>query len=184
MYLEGYLSSDKHINIIKAYKHFSYAASNFHAIAFYELYQMTKKGELDSIVYNDYDLESKVRIKNIVSLQYLTFSAEEGYTEAMFELGNSYINNNIDLEKDYYKALAWHRQACRNGYFLSYEICGDLLSHGGQHLKSDKILALAMYNTAFSILGDKDILKKIEKLTVELKQTNQYIPELYAKNNI
>ena len=68
--------------------------------------------------------------------------------------------------------------------FLSYEICGDLLSNGGYNLKSDKILALAMYNTAYNILGDKDTLKKIDILTNELKQSNQYIPELYAKNSI
>jgi TPR repeat protein len=37
----------------------------------------------------------------------------------MFELGNEYIKGNL-IEKNYELAYAWHRQACRNGYFLSY----------------------------------------------------------------
>jgi TPR repeat protein len=50
---------------------------------------------------------------------YLKMSAEEGYVEAMHELGNQYTLGEI-CKKNYLYALAWHRQACRNGYLLSY----------------------------------------------------------------
>jgi len=49
----------------------------------------------------------------------LKSSAEEGYIEAMYELGNAYIKGEL-CKKNYELAYAWHRQACRNGYTLSY----------------------------------------------------------------
>jgi TPR repeat protein len=51
--------------------------------------------------------------------KYLKLSAEEGYPPSMYELGNSYLEGSI-VNKDTYKALAWHRHACKNGFILSY----------------------------------------------------------------
>jgi hypothetical protein len=66
------------------------------------------------VSYND-----DISLKNIVMLDYLKMSAEEGYTQGMFELANEYIKGEI-CKKNLLKAMVWHRQAARNGFFLSY----------------------------------------------------------------
>jgi TPR repeat protein len=68
---------------------------------------------------NQVDLYKDESIRRVVLFEYLKSSAEEGYVEAMHELGNAYMEGKI-CKRDYLKALAWHRQACRNGYVLSY----------------------------------------------------------------
>lgn len=63
--------------------------------------------------------EHEEKLKKEVLFDYLRFAAEEGYVEAMYELGNEFIKGEL-CQVDYKLALAWHRQACRNGYILSY----------------------------------------------------------------
>jgi len=102
------------INKYKAYYYFSLAASHSHSLSFYELYKMIKSKEIN--LYDD--LKNDDIVKKVI-FDYLKSSAEEGYIEAMYELGNEYIRGEI-CKKNYELAYAWHRQACRNGYVLSY----------------------------------------------------------------
>lgn len=178
------------VDLIKAYIFFSLAASKFHAISLYELYEMVKSNQVDFLYNSNNNANDQIKKKAI--LEYLLLSAEEGYTTSMYILGNEYIKGEL-IQKSYYKALAWHRQACKDGYFLSYEVCGDLLNVGGNDLKPDKVLALGMYTNAFYILRNvmkyedlgaseenlNSILRKIKDLTEELKGLGEIIPELY-----
>ena len=110
MHLNGFYTK---VNKQLAYYYFSTAASNSHSLSYYELYKMIKNN--DVLIYN----ENENNIKQTVVFDYLKSSAEEGYTEAMYELGNEYIKGEF-CSKNYELAYAWHRQACRNGYLLSY----------------------------------------------------------------
>jgi hypothetical protein len=110
MHLNGYYTK---VNNKKAYYHFCIAASYGHAMSYYQLYKMTKDDVLD--VYK----EEEAKIKKQAIFDYLKLSAEEGYVEAMHELGNEYAKGEY-TKRNLLKALAWYRQACRNGYSLSY----------------------------------------------------------------
>jgi len=111
MYLNGCYTK---LNKTAAYYYFSLAASYSHSLSFYELYKMLKTEQVTIYKGN----ENADLLKKIM-FDYLKASAEEGYTEAMYELGNEYIRG-VLCKKDYELAYAWHRQACRNGYILSY----------------------------------------------------------------
>ena len=102
------------VNPTMSYYYFSLAASYSHSLSFYELFKMTKSKEIKTCIE-----EQNEDITKKVMFDYLKSSAEEGYTEAMFELGNEYIKGEL-CRKNYELAYAWHRQACRNGYVLSY----------------------------------------------------------------
>jgi TPR repeat protein len=99
------------VNKKKAFYYFCLAAANSHALSFYELFHILKNETLFDDIYKEN--------KNRAMYDYLKYAAEEGYPAAMYELGNEYIKGEI-CPQNYYKALAWHRHACRNGYFLSY----------------------------------------------------------------
>lgn len=62
--------------------------------------------QLEKLKYKNYNL--------------LKSSAEEGYIVAMYELGQYYYENKKDNSINLKKSLAWHREACKNGYILSY----------------------------------------------------------------
>jgi len=102
------------INKDMAYYYFCLAASFSHSLSFYEIYKMIKSKEIK--IYKE-ELNNDL-IKKVI-FDYLKSSAEEGYIEAMYELGNEYIKGQL-CKKNYELAYAWHRQACRNGYVLSY----------------------------------------------------------------
>ena len=114
--------------------------------------------------------------KNLAIFEYLKESAKEGYVQAMYTLGNEYLKGEL-CSKNYTKALAWHRQASRNGYILSYEVCGDIFYTGGPGLKQNKSLALIMYFSAYTngILYLKD---KIMNISEELKIQGEPLPEM------
>jgi TPR repeat protein len=99
------------VNKKKAFYYFSLAASYSHALSFYELYHMLRTEDTFDYIYGE--------MKSKAMFDYLKNAAEEGYPAAMYELGNEYIKGEIS-PRNYYLALAWHRHACRNGYFLSY----------------------------------------------------------------
>jgi TPR repeat protein len=99
------------INKNKAFYYYCKAGSFSHALSYFELYQMLKK---DDIIIYDNDTDKKKAM-----FDYLKMSAEEGYPAAMYELANEYIKGEL-CEVDHYLSLAWHRHACRNGYYLSY----------------------------------------------------------------
>ena len=61
--------------------------------------------------------KEKIKIKNF---NLLKTSAEEGYIVAMYELGQFYYENKNEDVSNLKKSLAWHREACKNGYILSY----------------------------------------------------------------
>lgn len=107
---------------------------------------------------------------------YLCLSAEEGYVEAMHELGIQYLKGTI-CKKNILNSLAWHRQACRNGYYLSYENVGDILYHGGDQVKPNKSLSLIMYYTGFSY-GIKELKEKVLRIRDELVKEGEPLPEL------
>ena len=92
------------------------------------------------------------------------------------ELGNQYISGTL-RKKNNLKALAWHRQACRNGYILSYEPCGDIFYNGGFGVKRNKALSLVMYYCAY-VNGIREIKEKISRVTKELKEEGEPIPEM------
>ena len=110
MHLNGYYTK---VNAKKAYFNFCIAASYSHAMSFYQLFKMTKEN-----IINVY-LDEEFRVKKHATFDYLKLSAEEGYVEAMHELGNEYCKGEY-TKRNLLKALAWHRQACRNGFSLSY----------------------------------------------------------------
>lgn len=101
------------VNKKKAFYYYCKAGSYSHALSYFEIYNMLKN--------DDIDLYDNEKDKKKAMFDYLKMSAEEGYPAAMYELGNEYIKGDI-CEVDYYLSLAWHRHACRNGYFLSYVI--------------------------------------------------------------
>lgn len=100
------------VNKTMAYYYFSLAASFSHSLSFYEIYKMINSKELN-LYQEDTELAKKVMF------DYLKSSAEEGYIEAMYVLGNEYIKGEL-CKRNYELSYAWHRQACRNGYILSY----------------------------------------------------------------
>lgn len=102
------------VNKTMAYYYFSLAASYSHSLSFYEIYKMIKHNDIN--IYNN---EDQQKLKKAVVFDYLKSAAEEGYLEAMYELGNEYMKGEL-CKKNYELAYAWHRQACRNGYILSY----------------------------------------------------------------
>jgi len=167
MYLKGLYTKQ---NSRKAFYHFCKSASYSHGMAYYELYKFLKEDRL--AIYSD-DEQS---VKTQAMFDYLSNSAEEGYVEAMHELGNQYIIGAI-RKKNNLKALAWHRQACRNGFILSYEPCGDIFYNGGHGVKRNKALSLVMYYCAY-INGIRDIREKIIKVSNELKEEGEPIPEM------
>jgi TPR repeat protein len=158
------------INKKKAFYYYCLAASNSHALSFYELYHLLRNDDTFDYIYSDRTIKSKAMI------DYLKHAAEEGYPAAMYELGNEYIKGEI-CPKNYYLALAWHRHACRNGYFLSYEQTGDLFYKGGENFRPNKILSLVMYFSAYQ-RGVHDIKDKILKLRDELISEGEEIPEM------
>ena len=167
MYLKGLYTKQ---NLRKAFYHFCKSASYSHGMAYYELYKFLKEDRL--YIY----LESEQSIKNQAMFDYLSNSAEEGYLEAMHELGNQYMSGTL-RKKNYLKALAWHRQACRNGYILSYEPCGDIFYNGGFGVKKNKALSLVMYYCAY-VNGIGEIKEKIIKVSKELIEEGEPIPEM------
>jgi TPR repeat protein len=169
IYLHGYYPQ---INKQKAFYYFCLAASYSHSLAYYELYKMLKNNSVD--IYDD-TLEAR-KSKNRALFHYLKLSAEEGYIEAMHELGNIYITGELN-KKNKLKALAWHRHACRNGHLLSYEPCGDILYTGGDGVKQDKALSLVMYYCAY-VKGIPGLKEKIELIIQELKVQGEPIPEM------
>ena len=167
MYLNGFYTAK---NNLKAFYYFSIAASYSHGMAYYQLYKILKEDKL--IIYKD----NEDSVKKLALFDYLSRSAEEGYLEAMHELGNHYISGNL-RKKNYLKALAWHRHACRNGYILSYEPCGDIFYNGGHGIKKNKALSLVMYYSAYTN-GIKDVKEKVLRVTDELREEGEPIPEM------
>jgi len=102
------------VNKTVAYYYFCLAASFAHSLSFYELFKIIQSKEVEF-----YKEEENMDISKKVMFDYLKSSAEEGYIEAMYVLGNEYIKG-VLCKKNYELAYAWHRQACRNGYILSY----------------------------------------------------------------
>lgn len=167
MNLHGYYTK---VNTKKAFYYFCIAASYSHALANYELYKMIKDGTVK--MYGD----EEEKLRRGAMYDYLRTAAEEGYVEAMHELGNNYISGHWS-KRDKLKALAWHRQACRNGYILSYEPCGDLYYTGGDGIKASKSLSLIMYYCAY-VKGITDLKEKILKVREELVNRGEPIPEM------
>lgn len=168
MHLNGYYTKK---NLRKAFYYFSTAASYSHGMAYYELYKYLKDEDTLGIYAEDEGF-----LKKQAMFDYLTNSAEEGYLEAMHELGNQYLSGHL-RKKNYLKSLAWHRQACRNGYLLSYEPCGDIFYNGGFGVKRNKALSLVMYYCAYSN-GIRDVKDKIERVTYELKEEGEPVPDM------
>ena len=167
-------------NIEKAYRYFCVAASYNHGLSFYKLYTLLKEknirksnvSESTSLtVLNEFQDDEKS-----LMFRYLKRSAEEGYVEAQHELANCYMSGEI-CKIDYKLALAWHRQACRNGFILSYEPSGDLLYNGGSNLSKDKILSLVMYYTGYT-KGLFQLKEKVMKVKEELVLQGEPLPEM------
>jgi len=55
-----------------------------------------------------------------------------------------YENGGV-VDKNYKLALAWYRQAVKNGYVAAYEDSARVLDKGGPYLKSNKLMALGFY---------------------------------------
>lgn len=180
MYLNGdYVKK----NLEKAYHYFCVSASFNHALSFYKLFTLLKEHKIkksegiyspidQSLVVKGYYREDEKELM----FKYLRRAAEEGYVEAQHELANNYMSGEI-CKIDYKMALAWHRQACRNGYVLSYEPCGDLLYLGGSNLKKDKVLSLVMYYTAYN-KGVFSLKDKVLKVREELSKEGEPLPEM------
>jgi TPR repeat protein len=181
---EMYLNGDYVVqNTEKAYRYFCVSASYNHALSFYKLYTLLKEHKIrkSKAIYSP--LNNSLTIKGkytedekALLFKYLRRAAEEGFVEAQFELANNYMNGEL-CKIDYKLALAWHRQACRNGYVLSYEPCGDLLYMGGSNLKKDKVLSLVMYFTAYN-KGLFSLKDKILKIREELINEGEPLPEM------
>jgi TPR repeat protein len=167
MNLNGYYTK---VNHKKAFYYFCIAASYSHALAYYELYKMLKENQIK--IYSENEKEIKMK----AMFDYLKYSAEEGYVEAMYELGNQYLYGGL-RHKNYLKALSWHRQACRNGYILSYEPCGDILYNGGYGVNQNKALSLIMYYCGYS-KGITEIKNKIVRVKEELQAQGEPLPEM------
>lgn len=56
-------------------------------------------------------------------------SAEEGFVQMQHNLGIAYYNGEVCKKNDRL-ALAWFREATRNGYSPSYQMAGDILYYG------------------------------------------------------
>ena len=181
---EMYLNGDYVLkNIEKAFRYFCVSASYNHALSFYKLYTLLKEHKIrkSEAIYSPFDHSLTIKgqyreDEKALLFKYLRRSAEEGYVEAQFELANNLMSGDI-CKIDYKLALAWHRQACRNGYVLSYEPCGDLLYLGGSNLKKDKVLSLVMYYTAYS-KGLFSLKDKVLKLRDELTKEGEPLPEM------
>jgi len=74
-------------------------------------------------------------------------------------------------------ALAWHRNACKNGYVLSYEPCGDLYYSGGDNLTPNKQMALVMYYAGYT-KGIIELKDKVMKVRDELVKIGEPLPEM------
>lgn len=108
-YYDGLLGE---VDYKKAYYYFSISAGYLHSVSFFYLYCLIRDNKLD--FYRD-----NRDLKNKAMYDYLKCSAEEGYTPAMYELGCSYLKGEL-APINTFKSLSWHRQACKNGYILSY----------------------------------------------------------------
>jgi TPR repeat protein len=161
-------------NLKKAFHYFCIAASHRHALAYYALYEMMRDNLLVVYIYGQTPEEQKK--KKIITFEYLKESAKEGYTEAMYTLGNEYLKGNL-CKQNYVKALAWHRHACRNGYFPSYEVCGDIFYKGGLGVSQNKALSLVWYYCGYT-KGLFDLKDKIIEIIQELKKEGEPLPEM------
>ena len=63
-------------------------------------------------------------------------------------LGIAYTDGKL-VERSGKMALAWFREAVRNGYVYSYENAGDLLCEGDNTLKRNLLFGLSQYLGAY-----------------------------------
>lgn len=68
---------------------------------------------------------------------YLKQAAEEGYVPAQTMLGIEYHQGEL-VERNDFRALAWHRESVRNGNPMSYVHAGDLLDLDDEKVKGQK----------------------------------------------
>lgn len=79
---------------------------------------------------------------------YMKRAAEEGYVTAQHNIGLMYHQGTLTKRNDY-MALAWFREAIRNGNVQSYLNAGDLLYEGGNNLERNRLFALIHYIGAY-----------------------------------
>jgi TPR repeat protein len=107
---------------------------------------------------------------------YLKRSAEEGFVTAQHLLGIALHEGNLTKKNDYL-ALAWFREAIRNGSVASYLNAGDLLHEGGVGLKRNRLFALVNYLGAYQN-GAVFLRPRLEQLITELKEIEgERLPE-------
>lgn len=170
-------------NVDKAFRYYVVCSSHSHALSFYKLYTLIKEQKIRKkevlytpVEYDDSNLNEPTQDEKTLMLRYLKRSAEEGYVEAQHELANCFMSG-IYTKVDLKLALAWHRQACRNGFIASYEPCGDILYQGSGTVRKNRVLSLVMYYTAYSN-GLFKLKDKVLKVKDELEKEGEPLPEM------
>ena len=152
MHLECiYVKKDAH----KAFDLYIKGAAKNNAYCFFELSRIYAEGEIA-------DKDPKLQFL------YLKRSAEEGFVTAQHLLGIAYHEGRLTKKNDFL-ALAWFREAIRNGNFVSYLNAGDLLYEGGTGLKRNRLYSLVNYLGAYQY-GAVFLKDRLEQLVNELQQ--------------
>ena len=55
------------------------------------------------------------------------------------------------VEKDDRLALAWFREAIKNGYYFSYVDAGEILTRGGNNIKQNLLFGFAHFLKAYTM---------------------------------
>lgn len=82
--------------------------------------------------------------------------------------------------KNYKLALAWYRQAVRNGYIVAYEDSARVLDKGGPQLESNKLMALGYYLSSYEF-GNVNLKETILRVIEECKKLGHRVPEIKFK---
>lgn len=160
MYLEGiYVRLDAE----KALECYIKGAAKNNAYCYFELSRIYGEGTI---------LERNPRLQYL----YLKRSAEEGFVTAQHLLGIALFEGTL-TKKDDFLALAWFREAIRNGNVVSYLNAGDILFDGGNNVPKNRLFALVNYLGAYQY-GAVFLKDKLEQVISEIKLIEkQELPE-------
>ena len=82
------------------------------------------------------------------SITVLQEKAFAGDTDAMIELGRTFLSDNNDVEINYAEALRWFEAASAKGSAEAMAYCGYIHYHGGYGVEKDKLKALSYYKAS------------------------------------
>jgi len=94
------------------------------------------------------------------ALEKLRATAEQGFAEAQFALGQHYYLSNLRVrgprEPDYTKAVEWYRKAAGQGHWNAQIGLAHLLSEGSGRVPADRVLAYTWYTLALPFCQSDD----------------------------